>query len=65
MRAALIVIGAVGLASLGMALRGWPGTPRVVIQPAAYVETGSQAVAVAWRALVRAELRRVGVIRAG
>ncbi len=59
-RGLLLAFGAVGLISLGMALRSVPGAPQAVVAPAAYVETGSLRLALAWRDAVRAQLRRVG-----
>lgn len=59
-RALLAVFGAGLVISLGMALRPLPSAPQAVIAPAAYVETGSLRLALAWREAVRMQLRRVG-----
>jgi hypothetical protein len=53
----MLALAAVLVGSVGMALRG---TPSAVVQPAAYVETGSLRLALAWREAVRMHLRRVG-----
>ncbi len=59
-RGLLLAFGAVLVVSLGMALRGVPSAPQAVVAPAAYVETGSLRLALAWREAVRKQLRRVG-----
>ena len=59
-RGLMLAFSAVLVISLGMALRSLPGTPRAVIAPVAYVETGSLRLALAWREAVRKQLRRVG-----
>ncbi len=67
-RSLILACGVLLVISLGMALRSLPGPsgqvpegrPQTVVRPVVYVETGTLATAVAWRALVRAELRRVG-----
>ncbi len=58
-RSLILACGALLVISLGMALRSLPGPPQAVVRPVAYVEHGTLATALAWRALVRAELRRV------
>ncbi len=63
-RGLLLAFGAVGMISLGMALRGVPSTfpssPATFTSSPAYVETGSLRLALAWREAVRKQLRRVG-----
>ncbi len=62
-RALILACGVGVVISLAMALRGVPSPPQAVVHPVAYVEHGTLATALAWRALVRAELRRVTGIR--